>query len=224
MNYDHLIVKRRRIISPSNSHFSLEPTTAATFWNSADKTAGLVLSNSDRTVTYPSGGNTNQGIRSVAAAVASQKVYIEHVFTSFGTSNNPGFAISTSSLANLTGAFASPSEAFALTPGNGNFSCTDSVNDGNSVIASCADGDRVDVAFDTALGLAWFRKNGGGWNSVLGGAQDPAAGTGGVDVPFAGPYYAFVGLDANDGDTFTTNFATASWVGTAPTGFTQLAA
>lgn len=199
-------------------------SSPATTWNSADKTSNLALSNSDRTVSFTGGSNQVAGIRSVASAVSSQKVYIEHVVGTILFAVRFGFADSAATLTDGNVFGASPTHAFGLNNEDGRFVCADSPDHTAVAIAACASGDRMGIAFDSASGKAWFRKNGGGWNSVIGGAQDPAAGTGGLTIPFAGPYYAFGSIDANVGDVFTTNFASTSWTDAAPSGFTQLAA
>ena len=198
---------------------------AATTWNSADKTTNLNLSNSDRTVTYGIASNTNEGIRSVAATAASQLVYIEHVIGTISTSWVIGFATSVPALTtggNIVGA--SPTRCFGFVA-SGAFQCADSPDHTGAGIASLASGDRIGIAFNTVTAKAWARKNGGAWNSAVGGSQDPATGDGGRVVAVTGsPYHAWVGMDANTGDVFTTNFATDSWSDAAPSGYTQLAA
>lgn len=197
--------------------------SSATRWNSADKTAGLVLSNSDRTVTYPSGGNTIQAIRSIAAATSNQKVYIEHLVTAVTSAFFIGFATIGTALAYRFGA-ATPSTGFTFATPDSNFDCDDSADATQKpVLAGFTAGTRMCMAFDTALGKVWIRKDNGTWCPDFGGG-DPAAGTGGVAIPFAGPYYAYVGMDANDGDVFTTAFASTDWVYATPSGFTQLSA
>lgn len=198
----------------------------ATTWSNTDKTSNLALSNSNRTVTYSAVGNTNEGIRSAAATASNQKVYIEHVIGLVASNWNIGFAVIGATLStgpNLV--VNSPTLAFGVTTFNGQFKDADSPDDITSAIASTTAGDRIGIAYDTSAAKVWYRKNGGAWNSVIGGAQDPAAGTGGLIVALTGsPFYAWVGMDAITLDVFTTNFASGDWVDVAPVGFTQLAA
>jgi len=108
----------------------------------------------------------------------------------------------------------------------GTFLCADSANHNASCIASWGVGDRIGIAFDTGAGRMWFRKNGAGWNSVIGGTQDPTLGTsgGGVAIPFAGPYYAICQFyEPLQGDKITSNFASTTWVDSAPADYTKLA-
>lgn len=198
----------------------------ATQWNPADRSSAfLAVSNVGRTVTYTNTGNTGEGIRSVDPSKTNQKVYMEHVIGTVVTNWQIGFAVIGASLAvgsNLGNA--TPTLGAGLNTTNGNFSDFDASGGSVTSIAPLTTVDRLGVAFNTSTMKIWFRKNGGGWNTVPGGAQDPAAGTGGLTVVLTGsPYYALVGLDANTGDHWTTNFASTDWVDVAPSGYTQLA-
>jgi len=212
------------VVSYRYKKMVVEDVIAATTWNSADKTSNLTLSNSDRTVTYNTTGNQNANVRSVAPIATGQKVYIEHVITSMVTNFGIGFCTIGTSFAGPASGIATPSTAFGFGVVNGKFQCNDSVNGTDNFFTPCAAGDRIGIAYDATAGKAWARKNGGGWNTVKGGAQDPAAGTGGAVVPSMGTLYVHCGLDANTGDAITTNFASTDWADTAPSGFTQVSA
>ncbi len=194
----------------------------ATTWNPSDKTAGLTLSNVNRTISHPTGGNTNEAIRSVAPVAAGQKVYVEYTIGAKTTAFTFGFCTIGTALAGPSSGYTTPSTSFAFST-NGNLRCQDAPDDTIAHIASFTVGDRIGIAFNATTLRAWARKNGGAWNDIKGGAQDPAAGTGGALVPSMGTLYAFCGLDANNGDAVTANFATGNWVDAAPSGFTQLA-
>jgi hypothetical protein len=212
-----ILVRRQPVI--------VAAAASATTWNNSDKSSSkLVLSNSNRTVTYNNTGNTDEGIRSVATTTTNQKVYIEHVAgTGPGSGWMIGFAVVAAPL-QFGVAQASPSLGFGFFTGSGIFYDADSANHVTACIPSLTVGDRIGIAFDTGALKTWARKNGGSWNPSIGGAQDPAAGTGGVAVVMTGsPYYAFVGMDAITGDVFTTNFASSNWADAAPSGYTQLA-
>lgn len=229
MDYSQGIVRRRRVIPPSQSFFSNTGgggVAAATQWNPSDQVK-MTVSGSGRTATYNGSGNANCGIRSIAATTASQKVYIEHLVGLISHAYQVGFADISAVLAGGTAAGDSPSHAFTVSNGAGQFFCVDSVDNTEGGIASFTTGDRIGIAFNTATGLVWFRKNGGAWNTGQAGGQDPAAGTGGIVVPFAGPYYAFYAPDGDSAggpDATTTNFASTDWVDTVPVGYSQLAA
>src|SRR3954464_7736156 len=70
----------------------------ATTWNPSDKTASLALSGSDLVATTSA---NLQGVRSIAAVGASQKVYMEYVPTVNANDQQFGFANSTYVFGNI---------------------------------------------------------------------------------------------------------------------------
>lgn len=222
----------RRKLWPNNA--ALVPAggaAAATTWDSGFKTANLTLSNASRTVTFNAGGNEGAAVRSVAATVASQKVYIEHVVGTVVSAFFIGFVTSASTLTYQYGV-ATPSTAFFVATPGCSMQCDDSADaaGGFHIIGtgatSIAAGDRLGLALNTVTKQLWARKNGGAWcaGTDLGGSHDPVTNTGGTVLPFAGPYYAFVAMDANPTDVFTSNFASGDWADAVPSGYSQLAA
>jgi hypothetical protein len=199
-------------------------STPATTWSTTDKTSGLTLSNANRTVTHIAGGNTVEGIRSIASTAANQKVYLEHVVGAVTTNWSFGFAVIGANLANGNNLDSiSPSLAVGFSTSNGVYKDADNGVGAFVAVAALIAGDRLGIAFNTQTLLIWGRKNGGLWMPAIGGAQDPAAGTGGLGVVMTGsPYFAWCGMDANNGDNWTTNFASSDWVDAAPSGYTQL--
>jgi len=219
-----IIIPQSLIIS--DRKWSAQPASAAvaaTSWSTTDNTGTGTLSNSNRTYTHSTGGNSYLNIRSVAGTLVGQDLYLEYVINVVTFSAYLGMGTIGGSLAGGFPGIGSPSTAFYIAS-NGNFRCVDSADDNTAFILSITAGDRVGLAVKTTAGKVWFRKNGGAWNAAHAGTQDPVTNQGGASIPFAGPYYAIAGEDAVDGDAFTANFATSSWVDPAPTGFTQLAA
>lgn len=86
-------------------------------------------------------------------------------------------------------------------------------------IGVIANGDRVDVAVDMDARLIWFRKNGGDWNGVLG--NDPAAGVGGIAFAYdvISPAVSLGGTGGANGSSWSANFGSTPFAGTAPEGF-----
>lgn len=193
-------------------------------WNPSDKTSNIVLSYSNRRATFNAVGPETADVRSVYSVAAGQKVYVEYVIGNMATNYLFGFATITTAFIGVNSGIATPSTAFGFDTVNGKFLCDDSADAGVAYISPSVPFDRIGIAYNATTGRAWGRVNGGGWNSVKGGAQDPAAGTGGAVVPSMGTLYAHWGATVTGGSFITANFAAASWVDTAPTGFTQLAA
>lgn len=196
-------------------------SSPATTWDAdtpAKKSTRITLSNVNLTARVNTG---NYGaVLSEAATTASQLVYVEFVIDTvvFGPAVGFGNASTTGLDAQLPG-ISSTSTAFYFSNYNGGtFKCVDSANNDAAVFTVTA-GDNVGIAFNTSTGRVWARKNGGAWSN----SGDPAAGTNGYAVPFAGPYYAIAhGGDTND--QVTAKFASSSWTYSAPSGYSQLAA
>ncbi len=161
---------------------------------------------------------------SVATHTAGQKVYFEVTITQQTFTSIIGMGSDNTSTSRTDSASITPTLGFVVTSNTGNFLCLDSADSNTATLPTWTTGDTIDVAFNATTNRAWFRKNNGTWNESAGGG-DPAAGTGGkVVAAGAGPFYAFGGADAVDGDAITARFASGSWTHTAPSGFTQIAA
>ncbi len=97
-------------------------------------------------------------------------------------------------------------------------------NNGNGVVmvgSAFTVGDVVGVAFTSTK--IWFRKNGGNWNNDVIGNQNPATGTGGKLHQVSDYIYACVGINTPN-SAATVRFDSASWTGTAPSGFSSFPA
>jgi len=155
-------------------------------------------------------------VRSAAATTTNQKVYVEFVEDTLIGRADFGFATSGPDLeANYPG-INSPSRGFFFR-GLGQFICVDSA-DHAAATPVYTTGNNVGIAFNTQTGRAWVRVNGGAWSN----GGDPAAGTGGFSIPFAGPYYAIFHASTVN-DKCTAKFSSSSWTYAAPSGYTQLA-
>jgi len=214
------IIKKSRFYQSPAALYVPPPVVGGgtpTTWNPLDHATNINLTGSNKTSTL---GTTGYAfVRSKGATTTGQKVYVEFLMT-VTYSSSSGFitSVPTNYGASFPGAVTSPSEGFFYAP-TGGFVCLDSLDhsDGWTTYTS---GDVISIAFDTALGRSWVRKNGGSWYPAGG---DPAAGTGGHRIPFAGPYYA-CHHGGDTGDAATCKFDPADWTygGTKPTGFTGL--
>jgi hypothetical protein len=148
-----LVKGKRGLYTPVAALYAATSAPATT-WNNSDKTSGLVLSNSNRTVTYPTGGNTNQGIRSVAFVTTNQKVYIEHTINAVTTGMFIGFVTIGSALAGSGAVDGSPSAGFAWSL-SGQFRDGDSPDFTTVFGAACTVGDRMGMAFDSQTMKSW---------------------------------------------------------------------
>lgn len=186
----------------------------ATTWNPSDKSASITLSGGDLVATANAGG---QGVRSIAAVGASQKVYMEYVPTVNANDQQFGFALATHNVATtLGGSEGGVSKSFGVryTGSYLDFSSADH----NAAMPSWTTSNRVGIAFDRGANLFWSRVNGGAWSN----SGDPAAGTGGRAVSVTGTVYAclYIGFST---EVTTARFASTDWVDAAPSGFTELA-
>jgi hypothetical protein len=103
----------------------------------------------------------------------------------------------------------------------------------NAVLATISNfvqGDRVDIAFHPGSMQVWFRVNGGDWNND--GTANPSTFTGAIELNprmklddgncfNARNCYPAL-LFSTSGGVMTSNFATASFVGTPPTGYDSI--
>lgn len=200
----------------SHAHHGVPaPSVSATTLNPSDKSASLALSGGDLVATASAGG---QGVRSIAAVGASQKVYIEFVPTVNANDQQFGFSLASHVLTTTLGASepGGPSRSFGIRY-TGAFNDFSSADHG-AAMPSWTTGDRVGIAYDAGAQRFWSRVNNGAWSN----SGDPAAGTGGRVVSVAGTVYANVYIGFST-EVTTVRFSSASWVDAAPSGFTQLA-
>jgi hypothetical protein len=187
-------------------------TTFATF--NGTPSAGIVLSNGNRTVTH---GTTNNGagVQSTTT-LSSGKYYFEiKVQTSFG--NAEGFGIKT----NLGGTFiegvGNAPNGVGVSYGTGTTKIYTNSVDSGKALGVTAVNDVFGAAIDLTARLVWFRRNNGNWNGDA--AADPATGANGVVVPAGAlsPYVRFTNSGATD--VQAANFGQAAFAFTPPSGF-----
>lgn len=190
---------------------------------------GLTLSNGNRTILR---NTLRAGSYDVAFGSKSRtagKLYYELVIDFTNTTNSPvavGLALTSAPLSWSSGVAGTPAAGMVWSA-----SGTGSVYTGGAVMATplplAVTGDVVCVAADLALQLAWWRINGGAWNSLLAGTQDPASGQGGIALPVSAgwgvgaavwPYEAIRRNNGTGGQT-TLNGTVAQFAQAVPAGF-----
>ena len=88
-------------------------------------------------------------------------------------------------------------------------------------VGAVADGDRLDFSIDLDNDKIWVRRNGGNWNGLAIGSENPATNTGGVSISsFSATTMAPASAIVGTGNV-TFNFGNTSFVGTPPSGFTS---
>lgn len=196
----------------------------------------LALSNGNRTMTR---NNASAGAYSFSFgtnARSSGKHYFEIVLDDNHYINDPavfGPALTTAPLNVSSGSGGSNTEASGLGEsavilhtGQGNWYLNATLQ--AAVVVACVTGDVVGMAVDNALQKVWFRRNTEGWNSELGGTQDPATGDGGIALPTSAgwgagsPLWPRVGIRRNNGfpgGVTTLNGDTLQFVHAPPAGF-----
>jgi hypothetical protein len=190
----------------------------ATHWTYDTDNGHAAYTNNYTTMTFNAGGNSYLIGRNGYPTAPNQKVYVEVTVnaTTFGC--GLGFINGSTSLTHGW-EFLSPTQGFGIYS-NGNYRDGAGPNDNTTVLSSFGAGDRIGIAFDSGAGKAWFRKNNGAWDSVIGGSQDPATGAGGIAIAtLAGPYFLATDCDAVNGDGVTAAFE-APFTDTAPSGYT----
>lgn len=159
-------------------------------WNPNDKQAGVRLSDND-TVANFSWEECNQSARAVGAILPGEKKFFSvqylpdplSLYEAFGFAT-AAFPVDTHDSSNSSAIGVGESvgwwstDVTTISVGDGATGVTEIEIGGPSWVA----GDVVDCAVDRVANLVWFRINGGPWNNTLNG--DPAAGTGGVAIPF----------------------------------------
>ncbi len=213
------------IIIPGRSGPLVAGGTAAAIgatWNNSDKNADINLDGTKLVASATAGGPPAVCVRATSTIAANQLVYFEYTATLLGADVGCGFANSSDTLSGYPGN--GTITGFCMRANSGLFQCALSANSGAALMPSVSQGDRIGVAWNSNTNLVWYRKNGGSWNPSLGGAQDPVAGTGGAATTMgSGPWYpiGFV-LSGSNLDKITAAFASASWVDTVPSGFSQV--
>lgn len=156
------------------------------------------INNSRLTFAPTSGGNNSQARTGLAL---SGKQYCEFVVTTYPAALATGIGICSSPPTALYG-----SGAFNLGHGNGGCGLPANFYNNNGSLTTDAaytfvQGDNIGVAYDSATGKLWLRRNG----TWLGGG-DPAAGTSPtMTISTGGTYYFYVG-------TYSCSISSGSYV------------
>lgn len=182
------------------------------------------LSNGNRTLVSTGTAGTpsgNIGAKGLAAdAKATGKYYFEDTFTVHtGSDYSIGVGTIASTLQGMgdTGGVTGCTNYFGGTVWSGGS------NLGGLSIAATA-GDTIGIAFDAAARLIWFKNvtQNSNWNFA--GTANPATGVGGAAIAGSAsvvPFGTFGFSNGQVGDTHTTNFGQAAFVGAVPAGFTS---
>ena len=129
-------------------------------WNVWDKTAGVTLSNSDKTATFTTGPNASVRSTTKHTSGTAGKYYAEilcvNVVESTGNESI--------GLHNANVAFPAASSSNRVLLVNGNIQTYGGVITGVS-LGALVDGDTLCIAWDAGAELIWFRRNNGLWNN-----------------------------------------------------------
>jgi hypothetical protein len=226
MQYDILIVKRRRIISPDECYFAVPPSGggSAVTWDPANTDSVITLSSGNLIGACTLPDISNRLSRATSSVSASSKKYWEvsnDTATEFTNAIGLGFVDSS---------FTIPQNNFLGVDSHslGYYGVGGSVYTGGSEVvvwATITPGPKViSFALDTVNNKLWARVTGGNWNNDVIGNQNPATNTGGLVITQTAPLYpAFVFRSAStQAFQVTGKFTSASWAYSAPSGFTQL--
>ncbi|MBP2310157.1 hypothetical protein GBZ48_22395 [Azospirillum melinis] len=175
-------------------------------WSPTAKSTTAILSNGNLAVTFATSSQW-RAIRAVAS-IPSGKYYWE-ILCSSGSGGNLSVGIVDSTFTNFEQNPNSPA-AYRSTG--------DKQKDGTGLTAygsAWTAGDRLGIAFDTAPGSIWFRKN-GVWQA----SGDPATGANPAYTGIAGTLYPSCGTF--DASVFTGCFRAPDIAGSFPSGFSVL--
>lgn len=190
-----------------------------TTWNPSDKHSSQVLTNANLTVTGNTAGYTPGLVRAVNAVVSGEKKYWEVVYdqTSGTASGMPGVTDGTDAVANQNGY---STHSFGIECDNGN-----GFLNGSSVVSSInvnPPSGYACFALDMVNKRLWVRSgSAGNWNNS--GTANPVTNTGGIDVSSISTtaIYPSASADTNT-DRLSARFLSTSWLGAAPSGFTEI--
>ena len=205
----------------------LTAAAAAVTWDPANKQADYVtLSGSDLVATFQDSVNGYKlsGVRATAAC--SGKCFFRVVLTDV-TATDPKVGIGIIAGTDYGGTDSNfPTAYSSVATGAGSTDLAELyLNNSYAAdgIASCGQGDTVDVAVDLVNEKIWVRLNGtGNWNAS--GSDDPATNTGGVTLTTGQTWYPYAGCysgDTGDEVVLTAIFADDS-SGAAPSGFSWI--
>jgi hypothetical protein len=187
---------------------------------SFDGTAAAVsLSASKLSVTRTS-TVANGGAISTTQKTAGKYYFEVTMAVTHGASDCPGLLSSTGSFNNMVGGI----QCTALYRSTGNI-FSNSANSGKT-LGACTSGDVISFAIDLGARKAWLRKNGGNWNGLVLGSENPNTGIGGVVIQASSPMapaVCFGGASGAINDQMVGNFGgTVSgtpFIYPAPVGF-----
>lgn len=185
----------------------------ATVWNPADKTANMLLSNSNHTGTLNGITFTNEGVRATGVThdFGSGKFYLE--FSSILSGSGAGRY----GVANFTDALASGGSGMGVDPG--------AVLHGGSVTSSISagspDGHTLGIAMDFVNEFIWVTYDGTTWfGGTTGATPDPASTTNGLSISTAvGPFIPWLWEQSFAAGHATLNCGDNAFVHTVPAGF-----
>jgi hypothetical protein len=211
--YDADIIAAVTAIDTPDASVTAGPGPLATFDGVA---FDVTLSNGNLTATHASNSST-AGARS-AAVKSSGKYYFEVTVGQHNTSSSSrdccGILLSTSN--NYNDMLTSGSNCTEAMFWSGTI-FSNNASSGKSV-GAIVTGDIVGCAIDLDNRKGWFRKNGGNWNGLAIGSENPATNTGGVVIA-AGSYSPAVAFNWVTGDSQTANFGQSAFSTAAPSGF-----
>ena len=185
-------------------------------WNTGQTAASIALSGGNLTATATQ-TSTLLSAFALESAAASSLLYWELVIT-FATAsdNGAGIGITTSADTTWIGQDTTTIGWYG----------TGSVFNAGSMVATWAtytSGARLGFAMDLTHNKLWGRVGAGNWNNDILANQNPATNTGGFAIPSGVTAGSIVpGLtvfDATTPDKVIGAFASGSWVGAAPSGF-----
>jgi hypothetical protein len=195
--------KTRRRSTSSSGGIGLSPT-----WNSADKTATLVLSNADKTAT--GSGAAREGVRATNGYTGASGKY------AFGITVNASYSGGRvgmiGSTFSLGAVWTINADAVVYAPTSGVVSNASTVGTANTAGV----GDVVTMAIDFDNKMVWVKVNSGNWNNS--GTANPATNTGGFSIASHAITTAKVAVQSASGDLSSFTSTSIS----APTGFTAI--
>jgi len=185
-------------------------TSTATF-NSGNKSAAVVLSNSDLTA-FGDNVVDDQGVYATGSQTTS-KYYFEFVVDAqYGSGD--GVAVRVTNDSTLDYINGNPSNALNWNTLSGNVRSAGSLVD---TIGSVTAGSRGQFAVDLTNSKGWVRPVGANWNDDAG--ADPATNTGGYDIPAGATRYLCFYIPG--AGQISVKFNASGWVGSPPSGFVE---
>lgn len=184
-------------------------------WNFDKKNGNVALSGNDLIATTSS--NLDQAVFALDPVLTTGKYYWEIIST--GSTASPGSGIGTLMSSTADSAYV------GLGDNAIGWYNTGSVLNNNAVVNTWATYGPGTVLLCFALDMTNFKLWGrvgaaGNWNNAAIGSQNPATNTGGYAIPSTIRFDVLPAANLHSsGDTVTGVFASASWTGTAPSGF-----